>query len=95
MKSFEIVHATHLYPPYGLWIVQYRGTVVGKQLSQPCQDDCERMLRVHRESKQNEDFADLSVPKTVSYHLGGATATKNSQRRGGYNKRGKLHRGAT
>ena len=95
MKRFDITRATHLYPPYGLWIVQYRGTVIGKQLSQPCQDDCERMLRVHRESKQHDDFADLSVPRTFSYHLGGATATKASQRRGGYNKRGTLRRNTT
>lgn len=80
MKRFEIIHAAHLHPPYGLWIVRHRGVVIGKQLSQPNQGDCELMLVKHRETPAG------AAPKQFSYHLRGLAATRASQRRGGHRR---------
>lgn len=42
--AFVAHHATHLHPPYGLWRVVYAGREIGRQLSVPSLEDCERML---------------------------------------------------
>ena len=86
MSEFQIIHAAHLHPPYGMWIVRHRGIEIGRQISRPNEADCTSMLRKFREAHKAEEAADL---KPVSYHLGGAAATRESQRRGGYHKHGK------
>jgi len=90
VTGFDITHAAHLHPPYGLWIVRRDGVVIGRQLSKPDEDDCRRMLREHREGRQVLQHANVRISAT-SYHLSGAAATKRSQRLGGYRKRGKRH----
>lgn len=87
MSAFAVTHATHLHPPYGLYIVRHRGVVIGRQLSVPSDDDCRHMLRVHREGKQKLAFAGDRLAKNYGRHLDGPDATTRSQRRGGINKR--------
>lgn len=86
MSGFELVHAAHLHPPYGLWIVRHEGVVIGRQLSRPSEDDCRNMLIRHREGTKPVPYADTRLTRT-SYHLGGAEATLKAQRRGGHNRR--------
>lgn len=91
MKRFTITHAAHLHPPYGLWIVRHKGVEIGRQLSQPSADDCETMLARRRDGERPLAFAETRLTRT-SYHLGGAEATLQAQRRGGYAKAGKVKR---
>ena len=86
MKRFDLIHATHLHPPYGMWIVRHRGVEIGRQLSQPSQDDCERMLIKHREGPKPLQHADTRLSRTV-HHVGGSVITRDNQVRGGLNKR--------
>lgn len=42
--AFVAHHSAHLHPPYGLWRVVFCGREIGRQLSVPSLEDCERML---------------------------------------------------
>lgn len=91
MKRFEITHAAHLHPPYGLWIVRHQGREIGRQLSQPSAGDCETMLARQRDGQRPLAFASQR-PRRTSYHLGGVEATLEAQRRGGHHKARKVKR---
>lgn len=80
MKRFEVTHARHLHPPYGMWIVRHRGVEVGRQLSQPSADDCARMLAAHREGAKKLDFYE---DRWIKEYGSRGVAALGRQRRGG------------
>ena len=84
MKDFQVIHAAHLHPPYGMWIVRHGGVEIGRQISQPGRADCEDMLRKHHASGAKLEFYE---DRWIKEYGSRGVAALARQRRGGRGKK--------